>query len=74
MKEDIKIVGSIIGLVIFIVIVFLVAGNMVNEYKCESYSRISGKETYYNNFDICYVEGKRWDEYIASQTASSLKE
>lgn len=52
----------------------VVGGNEYSRYQCESYARITGKATEYNNYDICYVNGQRWDEYLAAQTAANFNE
>lgn len=59
-------VGGIVGIVII--------GDYYASYQCSNYAEITGKETRYARFDVCYVkEGDtwmRWDEYKAYIVAS----
>lgn len=68
----------IFSIVIGVIVAIAVGMNKVSEYQCNSYGRISGKEVEYNNFDTCYVEQMRWDEYkarvIASEAIMKAKE
>ena len=67
MKEIIIFIG--VGLCFAFAAIFGIVffANEVSKYQCESYSKITAKETKYNNWDICYIktqEGwQRWDEY-----------
>ena len=44
-----------------------IGGNEFERYQCNQYSKITGKQTVYSNFDVCYVMTEsglqRWDEY-----------
>ncbi len=44
------------------------------QYRCENYKDIAGKNVRYAHFDACYIETKngfqRWDEYKARSIAS----
>lgn len=57
---------------IFAVVIYL--GNKYSSYQCSNYSRITGKETIYAEFDTCYIKSEqgyqRWDEYKARAIAS----
>ncbi len=54
--------------------VILVLLNFYGQYQCENYKTITGKNTKYARFDICYIETEtgfqRWDEYKARSVAS----
>ena len=63
---------------VFILMAFVavsaIGTNAYMKYQCKNYARITGKETRYAEFDICYVETdrgfQRWDEYKARAVAS----
>lgn len=49
-------------------------GDFHLDYQCSNYTEITGKETRYARFDVCYVKEDdtwmRWDEYKAYIVAS----
>jgi hypothetical protein len=51
-----------------------VFGHFYGQYQCANFSQITGKETRFAAFDICYIkteEGwQRWDEYKLRAAAS----
>lgn len=56
---------------------FMVLGHFYGSYQCGQYEDITGYETKYSAFDMCYVqhdgEWKRWDEYKAIQRNVKLE-
>jgi hypothetical protein len=57
----------------------MVVGHFYGTYQCDNYARITGKETKFAAFDICYIKTadgwQRWDEYTKRAIASEgLKE
>jgi hypothetical protein len=63
MKELIIFICLIIGTPVGLIIL----ENSFQEYQCNQYEEITGKETKYSPFDKCYISTEngwqRWDEY-----------
>ena len=73
-KEIAIFIGSSLAVVALIVGGIMLAANIMGSYRCESYSRITGKNTKWNTLDECYVQTadgwQRWDEYTKRAIAS----
>ena len=73
-KEIAIVIGVCLGLIALVVGGVMLASNIMGSYQCESYSRITGKNTKWNTLDICYVQTadgwQRWDEYKNRAIAS----
>ena len=66
--------SALLGALALIGAGIMLASNIMGSYQCESYSRITGKNTRWNTLDICYIETaegwQRWDEYTKRAIAS----
>lgn len=74
MKDDIKFFGGLAVIVLFCFGVFAIVVNEYTNYQCNNYQQLTGKETKYVQFDICYIKTdagwQRYDEYKARAIAS----
>jgi hypothetical protein len=77
MRDFLYCVGMPVGVVVAFVGTLFVLGNFYSEYQCSAYQKITGVETRYSQFDVCYVNTKsgwqRWDEYKARIIASEVR-
>jgi hypothetical protein len=52
----------------------MIIGHFYGKYQCANYQDITGKETRFAAFDICYIKTadgwQRWDEYTKRAAAS----
>ena len=73
-KELAVAIGVILGVLALIGGGIMLLSNIYGSYQCESYSRLTGKNTRWNTLDICYIETaqgwQRWDEYTKRAIAS----
>ena len=70
MKETISalvVIGLILGAIVF-------AADIYGRYVCSNYELLTGKETKWVSFDVCYVKAaegwQRYDEYKFRSVAS----
>ena len=73
-KEIVIVLGACLAIIALIVGGIMLIVSIIGSYRCESYSRITGKNTQWNTFDNCYIETaqgwQRWDEYTKRAIAS----
>lgn len=76
--SDVKFIGWIAAAFVaafaMVVVPLVFMENAYQRYQCDNYAKITDKETFYANFDECYVKTnsgfQRWDEYKARIIAS----
>ena len=63
----IKDLAVILGLILVLIGGFMAVVNEYGAYQCKNYAKITGKETHWMTFDVCYIKTKqgfqRYDEY-----------
>jgi len=61
------VLAFILTIIVGVGTLFIIA-NEYGEYRCEQYTKITEVQTYYVQFDVCYVmygnRFVRWEEYL----------
>ncbi len=76
-RGDAELLGILAVMVVGLGLLFaviMVLGHLYASYQCSNYAQITGKETRFAAFDICYIKTadgwQRWDEYVKRAAAS----
>lgn len=77
--DALKIIAAIVVVIAAFLFGILTLWHWYATYQCANYERITGKETKFAAYDICYIKTadgwQRWDEYTRRAVASEgLKE